>query len=225
MNEHQAANMARRKRMNRNTLIVIGVLFASFLLCAGLGALVGPTESADESAARTTQFAAPPTTEPVAPEPAPEPEPVAPPATEPEPTTEPVAPPATEPEPTTEPVAPPVREAAGGTYSDHRCAAASDTLVALVSAGLTKSGHTLANGTVVDGSSGTTYFGATTLKPDGRMDNRSDVWIIRDGLVYASTGGARHGSIFPKASDVLDISPGDELVQLADRCVIDLTMP
>lgn len=213
MNEHQAANLARRKRTNRNILIVIGVLIASFLLCAGLGALVGPTEATDEPDARTTQFAAPPTTEPTV-----------------EPTTEPTVEPTTEPTPTTpepEPAAvepPPVREAASGTYGDPRCAAASDTLVALVSAGLNKDGYTLTNGTVVDGG-GVTYFGATTLKPDGRMDNRSDVWVVKGGLVYASTGGARNGSIFPKASTALDISPGDELVQLTDRCVIDLTMP
>ena len=105
---------------------------------------------------------------------------------------------------------------------DPRCVPASDTMVALVAAGLTTDGHELTNGTVIN-DGGTTYFGATTIDAGGRMANRSDVWIVRDGAVYAATGGARNGSLFPTASDVLGISPGDPAVAAVDACVVELT--
>ncbi|WP_245564398.1 hypothetical protein [Nocardia testacea] len=186
MNDKQAAKLARRRRTNRNILIVLGVLLAALLLCAGFGALVSPTDAAEQPPAPATEVSAAP-------------------------------------EAPLEAKAPPVTAApVPGTYSDPRCAPASDAVVALVADGLTEAGHSLTNGTVVEGS-GVTFFGATTVEASGRMVNRSDVWVIRDGAVYASTGGARHGSIFPKVSAVLDILPNDELVQLADTCVIDLT--
>ncbi|MET8797593.1 DUF2510 domain-containing protein [Nocardia sp. NPDC004568] len=107
-------------------------------------------------------------------------------------------------------------------YSDPRCAPASAELVALVAGGLTTDGHQLTNGTVID-ENGTTYFGATTLDAMGDMDARSDVWVVRDGAVYSSTGGARNQTSFPRASDELGISPGDPTVLAVDACVIDLT--
>ncbi|NUP27817.1 MAG: hypothetical protein HOQ36_03275 [Nocardia sp.] len=107
-------------------------------------------------------------------------------------------------------------------YSDPRCAPASAELVAQVAAGLTAEGNQLANGTVIS-EGGITYFGATTVDAVGDMDARSDVWIVRDGAVYSSTGGARGNSNFPRASDALGISPGDPIVTAVDTCVIDLT--
>ncbi|WP_327151967.1 DUF2510 domain-containing protein [Nocardia sp. NBC_01329] len=122
--------------------------------------------------------------------------------------------------PETSTVAPP--PAVAQAYSDPRCAPASPEVVALVADGLTTDGHELANGTVIN-ENGTTYFGATTLDAVGDMDARSDVWIVRDGAVYSSTGGARNGTSFPRASEVLGISPGDPIVTAVDTCVVDRT--
>ncbi|WP_416564124.1 DUF2510 domain-containing protein [Nocardia testacea] len=169
--------------------------------------LIGDDDTAAEEAVpvRTTTDAAAPTPAPVAPAPV-----------EADNThSSPAAPPQT----STTASPPP---AAAPAYSDPRCAPASAELVALVAAGLTTDGHQLANGTVIE-EEGTTYFGATTLDAVGDMDARSDVWIVRDGAVYSSTGGARNETSFPRASDELGISPGDPLVLAVDTCVVDLT--
>jgi hypothetical protein len=97
-------------------------------------------------------------------------------------------------------------------------------VVDLVQPGLTHAGWRLINGTVID-SSGTTYFGATIVDGTGAVKERADVWVIRGGKVYASTGGARNNTTFPKASAApLNISPGDELVQAVDTCVVNTTL-
>jgi hypothetical protein len=122
--------------------------------------------------------------------------------------------------PTTPPTTP---AAAPASLSDPRCAPASDNVVAQVQAGLTMDGYRLTNATVIiDGR--LTFFGATTLDASGQMEERSDVWILRDRVLYASTGGARSNSQFPKASSSpLSISPGDERVRAVDACVVDAT--
>lgn len=107
--------------------------------------------------------------------------------------------------------------------SDPRCTPAADELTFLVSSGLSKDGHELINGTVIT-EGGLTFFGATTVDGSGKMENRSDVWVIKDNLVYASSGGARNGTIWTKASDApLKISAGDERVQAVDKCVVNIT--
>ncbi|MFQ6394949.1 hypothetical protein ACLMAJ_15975 [Nocardia sp. KC 131] len=112
---------------------------------------------------------------------------------------------------------------APASLSDPRCVPASDNVVAQVQAGLTMDGYRLINATVIiEGR--LTFFGATTLDASGQMEERSDVWILRDHVVYASTGGARSNSQFPKASSSpLSISPGDERVRAVDACVVDAT--
>lgn len=204
MNDHQAANIARRRRTNRNILIVVGVLLAAFLLCGGVGALVGSDEESEETVPPpTTMVTAAPSRQP------------APAAAEPPPAPSTTAPPA--PPVTTAPVPLPA-----GTYHDPRCGPASETVIAMIAAGLTEDGLTLTNGTVVNNGIAT-YVGATTMKPTGKMESRSDVWTIVDGVVYASTGGARRLTLFPKAPYGMGIAPGDELVALTDECVVDLT--
>nr|THJ69520.1 hypothetical protein EU244_21355 [Rhodococcus qingshengii] len=107
--------------------------------------------------------------------------------------------------------------------SDPRCAPASDVTTFMVSAGLTKDGYTLTNGTVIE-DGGLTFFGATTVDSDGKMKNRSDVWVIKDGIVYASSGGARNGTSFSNAKDApLKVLAGDERVQAVDECVVNIT--
>ena len=95
--------------------------------------------------------------------------------------------------------------------------------MALVESGFSASGLSLINGTVID-SGPYTFLGGTTVDTTGKMKNRSDVWVIANGAVYSSTGGARNTTTWPKASTApLQISPGDEIVQALDTCVVNLT--
>lgn len=206
-NRQQLENNARRGRTSRNILIVAGIALVAMVILGVVVGLIGDDDTAAEEAVpvRTTSNAAAPTPAPGAPAP------VEANSTN----SSPAAPPQT----STTASPPP---AAAPAYSDPRCAPASAELVALVAAGLTTDGHQLANGTVIE-EDGTTYFGATTLDAVGDMDARSDVWIVRDGAVYSSTGGARNETSFPRASDELGISPGDPLVLAVDTCVVDLT--
>jgi len=147
-------------------------------------------------------------------------------ATKPRPTTTSAAPSSTTPPAaaaptTTQAPAPAPRPAVPA--SDPRCAPANETLVALVESGFSASGLSLINGTVID-SGPYTFLGGTTVDTTGKMKNRSDVWVIANGAVYASTGGARNTTTWPKASAApLKISPGDEIVQALDTCVVNLT--
>lgn len=112
---------------------------------------------------------------------------------------------------------------AAGQASDARCAPATAELTFLVSSGLSKDGFELTNGTVIT-EGGLTFYGATTVDSGGKMENRSDVWVIKDNLVYSSSGGARNTTIWTKASDApLKISAGDERVKAVDQCVVNIT--
>ena len=107
--------------------------------------------------------------------------------------------------------------------SDPRCAPANEALISLVESGFSASGLSLINGMVID-SGPYTFVGGTTVDMTGKMKNRSDVWVIANGAVYSSTGGARNTTTWPKASAApLNISPGDEIVQALDTCVVNLT--
>ncbi len=113
--------------------------------------------------------------------------------------------------------------AAAAKTSDPRCAPASDELTFLVSSGLSTDGYKLTNGTVINDGN-LTFYGATTVDSTGKVKNRSDVWVVKDNLVYASSGGARNGTIWTKASDApLKISAGDARVQAVDQCVVNIT--
>ncbi|WP_280451528.1 hypothetical protein [Nocardia cyriacigeorgica] len=106
--------------------------------------------------------------------------------------------------------------------SDPRCAPAAAEVTALVEAGLNRDDYLLTNGTVItDGAF--TYFGATVVDESGQMRERSEVWVVRDGVPYASTGGARNHSVFSKASDSLGISAADPNVAAVDTCVVNAT--
>ncbi|WP_338890526.1 hypothetical protein [Rhodococcus sovatensis] len=63
--------------------------------------------------------------------------------------------------------------------------------MALVSSGFSESGLTLTNGTAIDAGDNT-YIGGTTIDATGRVENRSDVWVVAAGTVYSSTG--EHGT-------------------------------
>ncbi|MFE7747193.1 DUF2510 domain-containing protein [Nocardia sp. NPDC057455] len=107
--------------------------------------------------------------------------------------------------------------------SDPRCGPAAPDLVATVAAGLNRADYRLTNGTVL--SEGRyVYFGATIVDASGAVKSRSDVWVLRDGVPFASTGGARNNSRFPKASTVLNVGPGDAPVAAVDNCVANLAL-
>ncbi|MGW4119904.1 DUF2510 domain-containing protein [Nocardia sp. NPDC004711] len=189
---------ATNRRNNRILLGVLGVL-GLFVLLVVIGAIFGKDKGKDTSAAPSTTVA-PSTTAPTV---------IATSAA-------PAQPSATTAAPTT----PAIPQAA----SDPRCAPAAAGTIALVQAGLSHAGWSLTNGTVLD-AGGRTFFGATIVDESGKVRERSDVWVVAGGKVYASTGGARNNSTFPKASSApLSISPGDEAVQAVDACVIAQTL-
>ncbi|MFI2228700.1 excalibur calcium-binding domain-containing protein [Nocardia testacea] len=53
----QALNVERRKRANRNVLIVVGVLFGSFLLCGAIASMLGDDAEGEDSSPTTTRIA------------------------------------------------------------------------------------------------------------------------------------------------------------------------
>jgi hypothetical protein len=186
---------------------IIGGIVAAFVVIGVLAAIFGEDEPADDP-----QAAAPSTTSSAA---AQETSTLTPSTTTPPATT--TVPPTT----TTSAMA--AAPPAPAKYtSDPRCAPANQSLVDLVSSGFSESGLTLTNGTVIDAGD-YTYIGGTTLAATGGVENRSDVWVIANGTVYSSTGGARNTTSWPRASSELDVSPGDPDVQAVDACVVDLT--
>lgn len=107
-------------------------------------------------------------------------------------------------------------------FTDPRCAPADPGMIEWISGGLTDSTLTLDNTAVID-DGGLLFIGASTVRPDGKFESRSDVWVVQDSMPFSSTGGARSTTSWPEASDVLGISPGDERVQAVDSCVVELS--
>ncbi|MDZ7929175.1 DUF2510 domain-containing protein [Rhodococcus sp. NPDC076796] len=180
---------------------IIGGIVSAFVVIGVLGAVFGDDEPADDS-----QAAAPSTTSSAAAQ-----------------QTSTPAPSTTTVPPTTTTSAVAAAPPAPATYtSDPRCAPANQSLVDLVASGFSESGLTLTNGTVIDAGD-YTYIGGSTVDATGRVENRSDVWVLANGTVYSSTGGARNTTSWPRASSELDVSPGDPDVQAVDACVVNLT--
>ncbi|MDI9933151.1 DUF2510 domain-containing protein [Rhodococcus sp. IEGM 1354] len=188
---------------------IVGGIVAACVVMGVLAAVFGDDDPSDDS-----QAAAPSTTSSAAAQKTFTPAPA---------TTTPTATTTVSPTTTTTTSAVAVPPPAPATYlSDPRCAPANQSLVDLVSSGFSESGLTLTNGTVID-SGDYTYIGGTTLGATGGVENRSDVWVVANGTVYSSTGGARNTTSWPRASSELDVSPGDTDVQAVDACVVDLT--
>lgn len=185
--------------------IVLGAIVAVFVALAILGAIVGPQdEETDTAAAPTTTTTSAPTTTAAAPT-----------TTTTQPTTTATSVPAAMSTTTTAAAAP-------ARATDPRCATADEAMVGWISAGLTDDSLALQNAVVIE-DDGLLFIGASTVRPDGKFENRSDVWIVQDSLPFSSTGGARNTTEWPKASDVLGIAPSDERVQAVDACVVELT--
>lgn len=78
----------------------------------------------------------------------------------------------------------------------------------------------VANGQLIkDGND--TWIGVSLLRPDGEFESRSDVWLLRDGALYAVSSGARSASWAAAAPGV---SMSDEYAAGVDRCVVAETM-
>lgn len=188
---------AKRRRINRLILGGVGAVLGVLVLLGVIGAVVGKDKDKGRAVAPSTTAAA---------------------RTAAAATTTPAA------AAPAQPSAPAAAPASPRAASDPRCAPAAAETIALVQAGLSHSGWSLTNGTVLD-AGGRMFVGATIVDESGKMRERSDVWIVTGGKVYASTGGARNNSTFPKASAApLSISPGDEAVQAVDACVIAQTL-
>jgi len=114
------------------------------------------------------------------------------------------------------------KAAAAVAASDPRCAAAEEQYTIAVANGLQDKSLTLQNAQmIVDGD--LVFYGASTVRPDGKFENRSDVWVIKGMLPTSSTGGARSSTEWTKTSDTLQIQPSDERVQAVDTCVVNAT--
>lgn len=66
------------------------------------------------------------------------------------------------------------------------------------------------------------WIGATLMRADGKMESRSDVWLLNGDGLFSVTGGARNNTWAAAASKV-GYSAGDEHAQAVDNCVVTLT--
>ncbi|AIT62164.1 hypothetical protein CDOO_01800 [Corynebacterium doosanense CAU 212 = DSM 45436] len=66
-----------------------------------------------------------------------------------------------------------------------------------------------------------TWIGAGLVDGTGRDESRSDVWLLRDGTLYAVSGGARNNS---SAAQAAGVSMADDLPAGVDRCVVAESM-
>lgn len=188
----------RQNKIVKTIIIVFAVLFAIGII----NGIATGGESDKPTAADTTTPA--PTTEPTTEAPG-------------------VAPAVTEaPAPTTETPAPVTEEAPApaipGTSADPRCQPFDVTMIGGI---LTDTSLTPTNGQVIiDGED--KWIGATLMRPDGKMESRSDVWLMNDNGLFSVTSGARNSTWAAPASKV-GYSAGDENAQAVDNCVIALT--
>ncbi|MGF7124998.1 hypothetical protein [Rhodococcus sp. BE178] len=112
--------------------------------------------------------------------------------------------------------------AAAAREADPRCVAAEEQYTLAVANGLNDKSLTLENAQViVDGD--LVFYGASTVRPDGKFENRSDVWVLKGLMPTSSTGGASSTTEWPKTSALLKITPADERVQAVDACVVAQT--
>ncbi|WP_446224992.1 hypothetical protein ACTWPB_07700 [Nocardia sp. IBHARD005] len=104
-----------------------------------------------------------------------------------------------------------------------RCSQAPADDVTKIQAKFKDSTQRLAHAVILTGADGRKYLGASVVKADGVLVQKSDVWVhtISSGWT-AATGGARSTTTWPKTSDVVtNVDLGGEDVQTADRCAYD----
>lgn len=109
---------------------------------------------------------------------------------------------------------------APGLPQPHPLCEPNDTLAQMIPGVLNDQTQTVTNGHIItDGDD--TWIGVTLVGADGRMDSRSDVWLMRDGALYAVSGGARNSSWAVQAPGV---SMADEYAEGVDACVVAASM-
>lgn len=105
-----------------------------------------------------------------------------------------------------------------GTNPDPRCQPMD---VAMISGILNDDTLTPTNGQVIsDGDN--KWIGASLMRADGKLESRSDVWLLNGDGLFSVTSGARNASWAASAS-VMGFSAGDENSQAVDNCVVALT--
>ena len=105
-------------------------------------------------------------------------------------------------------------------WERHPACVPDDGTADLVHGVLNDSSLQVANGQLIkDGND--TWIGVSLLRPDGEFESRSDVWLLRDGALYAVSSGARSASWAAAAPGV---SMSDEYAAGVDRCVVAETM-
>lgn len=105
-----------------------------------------------------------------------------------------------------------------GSDADSRCQPFDVTMISGI---LNDTTLTPTNGQVItDGED--QWIGATLMREDGKMESRSDVWLMNDDGLFAVTSGARNSTWAAPASKV-GYSAGDEHAQAVDGCVVALT--
>lgn len=105
-------------------------------------------------------------------------------------------------------------------WERHPACVPDDGTAAMVHGVLNDSTLQVANGQLIKDGNGT-WIGVSLLRPDGEFESRSDVWLLRDGALYAVSGGARSASWAAAAPGV---SMSDEYAAGVDRCVVAETM-
>ena len=105
-----------------------------------------------------------------------------------------------------------------GTNPDPRCQPMD---VAMISGILNDDTLTPTNGQVIsDGDN--KWIGASLMRADGKMESRSDVWLMNHDGLFSVSSGARNASWAAHASD-MGYSASDENAQAVDNCVVALT--
>lgn len=105
-----------------------------------------------------------------------------------------------------------------GTNPDPRCQPMDVTLLTGI---LNDDTITPTNGQVInDGTD--QWIGATLIREDGKMESRSDVWLMNEDGLFSVSSGARNASWAAHASD-MGYSASDENAQAVDNCVVALT--
>ena len=105
-----------------------------------------------------------------------------------------------------------------GTNPDPRCQPMDVTLLTGI---LNDDTITPTNGQIINNGTDQ-WIGATLIREDGKMESRSDVWLMNDDGLFSVSSGARNASWAAHASD-MGYSASDENAQAVDNCVVALT--
>lgn len=115
---------------------------------------------------------------------------------------------------TSEAEAPAVQTTAAAQAS---CRPAPDQLTTIIASSLNDSGLSLGPAFVVSAPGGLTYVGANIMRGDTK-ESSADVWVEKDGAVFALSGSAREYSLLPDGRRITDASAGDDYGIAVQNC-------